>query len=343
MIQLITEEKYRTEWNNVVEHPLQTWEWGDVKEKNGNMTLRIGIVDTKKKLTQAYTVTLHRLPFGKLMAYGPRGAWLDEEVIRFIRHHYSQVVALKIEANLWVEQAGDYQIPLLKRMWESRGNKFLLSNSRIMAPHTFVIDLHLSEEKLLMRMKSKTRYNIRLAEKRGVAIKDETQEPHAFDIFFDLYKQTIRRQNYLGHSWEYHETVWHTMHKAGMAKILIAFYQGKPLAAYQIFFFKGTAYYLYGGTSTEHKEVMASNLLMWEVLKTAKKMNCTTFDMWGALKKDYDPRDPWAGFHRFKEGYGGERKTFMPTIDVVFDPVYYSIFNFLWPIRTRVLEFINKF
>jgi hypothetical protein len=343
MLTLITDKKYAVEWDKVANHPMQSWNWGAVRETVGIQILRVGRINEKGKLTEVFLATVHDLPLGKKLVNFSRSSMPPSDVLGFIASHVPHLVCIKLEPSLLIETAGQYRIPLLLHRWQKDGFTYTLSNSRVFAQHTFVMDLSYAEEAMLSRMKSKTRYNIKLAVKKGVVIKDDSDSSEGFEIFFKLYQETIKRQNYLGHNYEYHKEVWETLYKAGMARILTAYYNDIPLASYQLFFFKDRAYYVYGGTSILHKDVMASNLLMWESIRLAKKMKCEYFDMWGALSKDYNPHDPWAGFHRFKEGFGAVHQTYLPTMDVVFDNVYYSVFSFLWPVRTRVLETIHKF
>ncbi|OGK66267.1 hypothetical protein A2313_01165 [Candidatus Roizmanbacteria bacterium RIFOXYB2_FULL_41_10] len=343
-IKLITDASYATAWNRVVTHPLQTWEWGEIRQKTGNQILRLALVNDQDQIQQAFLFTLHSLPWGKQIINYAKGPFLPEAVWQYLKEHYHQTVLLvKLEPEVFIEEAGKYQLPIYKQHWQDNGLDFYLSKSPVFARHTFILDLEPNEAKLLSLMKSKTRYNINLARRKGVVIKDETSDPAAFSIFFKLYQQTIKRQNYLGHSQKYHQTVWEIMKQAGVAKILTAYYQNEPLSSYTLFFYKNTAYYLYGGSSSRHKEVMASNLLMWEALLLAKKQGMKYFDLWGALEKNYSPNHPWAGFHRFKEGYGGLHQAYLPTLDVVFDPIGYWFFSLLWPLRIKILELIRRF
>ena len=246
-------------------------------------------------------------------------------------------IALKLEPDAYIEQSGEYHIPLLRNRWQQDGLEFAQSGSSIFGKHTFIVDLTPSEDEMLRRMKQKTRYNIRVAQKHGVVVKDVSNQKDGFDIFFSLYQDTQKRQKYLGHDKKYHHAVWDGM-KGKYSKLFAAFYKDKPLAAYHIMYGKTRAFYVYGGTSSQEKQVMASNLLMWEVILDAKKQGKRYFDMWGALPEDYDKRDPWVGFHRFKEGYGGRHMTYMPTIDVVIDKVWYFLFSIAWPVRNKLLE-----
>jgi len=340
MIQSITDTQYKKEWNQVVNHPLQSWEWGEVKQKTGNKIIRLAILDSHKKIKQGYLFTLHKLPFNFTLANYTKGTWLNNELLLYLKKYLRKqnCIFLKLEPEVWLEQAGQYCIPLFKKHWQDQGIEFSLSNSAVFARHTFILDLTLSEERLLSLMRPKTRYNIRLARKRGVQVKNMSEHSQGFKIFYSLYQNTIQRQNYLGHNRIYHQEVWKRMHKNGLAKIYVAYYQGEPLVAYQLFYFKNVVYYLYGGSSTEYKEVMASNLLMWEVIRKAKQEGYTQFDFWGALEKDYNSKHSWAGFHRFKQGYGGIHKNYLPTIDVIFKPLEYKGFSLAWPIRNWMLE-----
>lgn len=337
---IVTEEKYKEAWNRKVNHVLQTWEWGEIKKRYGNKIYRLGVFDSQKRLVKGYLFTLHNLPLGKSIINFARGEWPEPDILKFLYQKTKHLNCLftKLEPSVLIDEAGKYKIPLLNRCWSQNNLNYVLSNSRIFAQHTFIVDLGFSEIELFSFMKSKTRYNIRLAEKKGVQVKDESDNPQAFELFFRLYQETIKRQNYLGHDYNYHKVVWETMLKAKMAKILVAYYEKTPIAAYQLFYFKNTAYYLYGGTSHKYKEVMASNLLMWEAIRQAKEAGYQYFDLWGALEKDYNPKHAWAGFHRFKEGYGGIHQSYLPTIDVVFKPIEYKVFSTLWPMRNKLVE-----
>jgi len=335
MTTAIAKDTDRKLWQS--DHPLQSWEWGEVRKKVGILVIRFITIDKEKR--RYFTVTIHSIGFGKTMAYLARSVWPSEaelNVIIPVLKTYN-AIALKLEPDMYIEQSGEYHIPLLYRHWNNNGLEFVRSNASIFGKHTFLVDLTPSEEEILRRMKQKTRYNIRIAQKHDVVVKDLSSSKEGFDTFFSLYQDTQHRQKYLGHGKDYHRAVWDGM-KEKYSKLFVAFYKGLPLAAYHIMYSDTRAFYVYGGTSSEQKQVMASNLLMWEVIRDAKKQGKRYFDMWGALSENYDPKDPWSGFHRFKEGYGGRHMTYMPTIDVVMDKLWYSLFSLAWPIRNKLLE-----
>jgi len=335
MTTVIAKESDKKIWRS--NHPLQSWEWGDVRKAVGTRVARF--ITRSNDKNRFFTVTVHSIGFSKTIAYLARSVWPTESELKYIVAVLQSfnAIALKLEPDLYIEQSGDYRIPLLNTRWNSNGIEFVRSSASIFGKHTFLVDLTPSEEEIMRRMKQKTRYNIRVAHKHGVVVKDMSNAKNGFDIFFSLYQDTQRRQRYLGHGENYHRAVWDGM-KGKYSKLFVAFYNDQPLAAYHMMYSDTRAFYVYGGTSTEHKQAMASNVLMWEVMRDAKKQRKQYFDMWGALPENYDPKDPWAGFHRFKEGYGGRHMTYMPTIDVVIDKGWYSLFSIAWPIRNKLLE-----
>ena len=158
-----------------------------------------------------------------------------------------------------------------------------------------------------------------------------------FEIFSKLYFDTCKRQKYFGHTIKYHKIIWDCL-KKDITHILIAFYNDVPLAAYELFYFKNTLYYPYGGTSIEYRNLMASNLLMWEAIKLGKKLGAEKFDMWGSLGPNYDVTDPWSGFTRFKEGYGTKFTEFVGSYDLVVSPILYGIYNVVYSLREIYLK-----
>lgn len=193
--------------------------------------------------------------------------------------------------------------------------------------YSFQLDLTRSEDELLAAMKPKTRYNIRLAEKKGVVV-EEDNSSEAFEAFQQLTEETTSRQQFFAHNRRYRQLMWESMKSAGIAKLLVArTTDSRVLAIWVIFLYNGGGYYPYGASSNQKRDLMASNLLAWQALKTAKAAGCHTFDFWGSLGPQPDTADPWYGFHRFKEGYGGELAEFAGTWDLVINPTLYAGFT----------------
>jgi len=122
------------------------------------------------------------------------------------------------------------------------------------------------------------------------------------------------------------------------AHLLKATYNGKVLVTWVLFILGDTLYYPYGASSSEHREVMASNLMMWEAIKFGKKLGLKKFDMWGSMGPNADIKDPWYGFHRFKEGYGPKLTEFVGSYDFVINKKMYFAYKLLNRIRWVILR-----
>lgn len=313
----IVDIKQKAQYDKLVTHVVQSWEWGEFRKSLGLPLLRYGIFENGK-LKQAFELTLHKIPFTNyFVGYLPKGPLPDKELATALKiiGKENKCAYIKVEPN--IPSSSSVKIyPEFKR-----------SPKPLFTKHNFVLDLTQSEEELLKNLHSKTRYNIRLAEKKGVVVEERTDD-EAFEIYLKLYFETTKRQNYYGHSESYHRRAWKILKDANMARILIGFYDKKPLTAWMLFSFKETLYYPYGGSSIEHKDVMSNNLVAWEAIKLGKKMGLKQFDMWGALGPDADPKDPWFGFHDFKRKYGGELVTYIGAFDLIFNKPLYTFFTF---------------
>lgn len=326
--EVLPEEKEK--YNLVVNHPLQSWEWGEFRQKTGLKIIRLGEFK-KKDLIRAYQLTIHSLPKTSFtIGYLPKGSKPDRTMIKTLKDvgKENNCLFIKLEPNK-VKNPQTPQIPQLPNL--------LPSPKPLFTKYTFQIDLTQSEEELLRNMKPKTRYNVRLAQKKGVTISEDNSD-QAFKTYLKLLKETTQRQNFYAHDENYHRLMWETLEPAGTAKLLKAQYQGKPLVIWILFHWHDTLYYPYGASSNQHKEVMASNLIMWEAIRFGQKLGCQVFDLWGCLGPDPDKKDPWYGFHRFKEGYGPKLIEFIGSYDLVFHSHLYQLYNLADSLRWKFLR-----
>lgn len=317
-------------------HPLQSPEWGQFRIKTG-----IEVID----VAPGFQMTIHQLP--KLpwnIGYLPKCSAPTEEILTKLTEigKEKKCIFIKLEPNVLNSDESKHQI--LNTKYQIRESKHPLFTK-----YTFHLDLTQNEDELLKNMKPKTRYNIRVAEKNNVVVKEETSD-EAFNHYLKLSRETWNRQKFFGHTEKYHRLMWETLHPDGIAHLLIAYYNPKtndqrpttkdqiPLTAWVVFLYKGVLYYPYGASSIEHKEVMASNLMMWETIKWGKKKGVKLFDMWGSLGPEPDTKDPWYGFHRFKEGYGANLVEFIGSYDLVINPILYYIYTALHPVRQTLLK-----
>jgi len=331
-------KRQKAQYNRLVTHVIQSWEWGEFRKQIGLPVLRYGLYKGGK-LFIAFQLTLHKIPFiNKYVGYLPKGPIPSKNLADALKKigQENNCAFIKIEPNVVPAKAG-IQLKNIAR-------DFLPSPKPLFTKYNFVLDITKSEEELLKNMHSKTRYNIKVAQKHGVKV-EERVDDEAFNIYLKLYFETTKRQGYYGHNQLYHTKVWQTLKKDRLARILIASYQNQPLTAWLLLNFKDTLYYPYGGSSKIHPEVMANNLVCWEAIKLGKKLKFKNFDMWGALGPNADPKDPWYGFHRFKQGYGGQLVEYLGTYDLVFDwPIYilFTLIDRFSPLKIFLLKLLGK-
>lgn len=326
MVRLAT-EKDRENFNKAAGHVMQSWEWGEFREQTGNKVFRIIEEDTKN--WNVFSFTIHRVPKTKFnIGYMPKSGWPSENVLKFLQDIASRenIIFLKIEPDIELE---NFRL-------KSSKVKIVKSKKDIFAKSTFIIDLSQNEEEIFRNLSQKTRYNVRLAEKNNITV-----ETGDIDSFVKLQKETAKRNGFYLHPDNYYRTVFELFAKRGMAKIISAKYNKKTLTSWMLFVFKDVWYYPYGGSSSEYRNLMHSNLVAWEAIKLAKREGGKMFDMWGALGKNPNQKDPWYGFHRFKSGYGGKLIEYPGAYDVVFNEKYYLLLTTVDKLRWIYLRLLK--
>jgi lipid II:glycine glycyltransferase (peptidoglycan interpeptide bridge formation enzyme) len=211
------------------------------------------------------------------------------------------------------------------------------SHRPLFTNYTFIIDLTKTEDALLKAMHHKTRYNIRVAQKHHVTVREDGSQK-AFSTFLNLNRETYMRQGFYAHDETYHRTMWDVLSRAGIARLFTAVHEGKILAAWIVFLWKDTLYYPYGASSRINRHVMAPNLLLWELIRWGKSQNLKKFDLWGCLGPDPDPKDPWYGFHRFKEGYAPALVEYAGSFDYPIRPFFYRAYTYADTLRWGLLR-----
>ena len=318
-------------YNSLVNHPLQAYEWGQFREKTGIKVVR-EVVGGK-----ALQITIHKVPFlNSTIGYFPKGNLPTKEALDKLLKVGREENCSYIQLEPNVEANSQTQTALSKLGLRP-------SFHPLFTKFTFVLDLTKSEEELLKNMHQKTRYNIRVAQKNGAEVKNDNSD-EAFEEYLKLTSETTRRQKFYAHGQGYHKKMWETLKASRFdperlqSHLLLANYKKKTLVAWILFTFKDTLYYPYGASSSEHREVMASNLLMWEAIKFGKRLGLKNFDMWGSLGPNPNPKDPWFGFHRFKEGYGPRLVEFVGSYDLVINPTNYQLLKALDKTRWAYLR-----
>ena len=322
-------------FNQLVSHPLQSWQWGEFRKKTGMKVVRLGVFK-KNALIKGFQLTIHPLPLTSYtIGYLPKGEAPDKKVLKKLTKigQENNCLFIKMEPNVLAPNKQ------LRQLLLENGCKI---GRPLFTRYTFWLDLTKSENEILSSMKSKTRYNIRLSQRKGVrVIKDNSKE--AFEIYLELLWETTQRQGFFAHTQDYHRKMWQTLAHTGIYHLFLAKLKEKVLAAYVFFTFQDTLYYPYGGSTREYREVMPPYALFWEAIKFGKKMKCKTFDMWGTPGANPHPQDPWFGFHRFKAGFGPKLVEFIGAYDLVINPKAYPLFTLTNNLRWQILNLKSRF
>lgn len=301
-------------------HPLQSLEWSNFREEFG----------TKVVNTKDFIITIHKIPHTNLnIGYFPKGKIPDKKTLEELKKigKEQSCIFIQLEPN---EISSSDSKAEIKRLGLKPAAHPLFTK------YTFILDLTKNEDDLLKQMHPKTRYNIKVAQKHGVEVAEDNSDK-AFEEYLKLARETTKRQRFYAHTEKYHRIMWKNL-KNKIAHLFLAKYENKVLAAWIVFAYGDILYYPYGASSSENRETMASNLMMWEIIKWGKKMGLKTFDMWGAIGPNPDKNGPWYGFHRFKEGYGAKLTEFVGSYDLVINPFIYQVYKIADKIRWLFLR-----
>jgi lipid II:glycine glycyltransferase (peptidoglycan interpeptide bridge formation enzyme) len=210
------------------------------------------------------------------------------------------------------------------------------SDEQVQFRNTVLLDLQDSEEDLLARMKQKTRYNLRLAERKGVIVR--TGSLKDLPRLYQIYAETSIRDGFVIRSAEYYYTAWKTFMSAGLAEVLIAEIDSEIIAGLILFTFAHKAWYVYGMSREIHREKMPNYLLQWRAIQYAKAKGCTSYDLWGAPDQ-FIESDPLWRVYRFKEGLGGHVVRHIGAWDHPVQPIIYRLYTRVLP---RLLDLMRK-
>jgi lipid II:glycine glycyltransferase (peptidoglycan interpeptide bridge formation enzyme) len=277
------------------------------------------------------------------LAYVPKGPlvdWSNQEqterlmaaVDRAARSR--RALAVTIEPNVKDEPARRKQLRSLR----FRPAPF----SAVQPRRTLVVDLTADEDDILMAMKSKTRYNVRLAGRKGVVVR----EGGADDVstFNHMLNATAERADFGIHPPAYYETAYQLFAPRDWARILLAEVDGEPVAGLMVFALPPRSWYFYGASTSAHREKMPTYLLQWEAMRWAKSLGCKTYDLWGVPDEDRETledqfterSDGLWGVYRFKRGFAGELVRTVGTWDRIHAPLRYQLYRGALALRRRL-------
>lgn len=344
------------EWKHALKllphpHILQTWEWGDLKSRYGWEPTRLIWRTESGQAVAAAQILQRRIASSFRIQYCPRGPILDwsdaelrSQVVESMKKFTirSKAIFLKIDPEVVTEReipGSEEKIPdRLGSEVETtlQNSSFVPAKEQIQFRNTMQLDLQPTEEELLAGMKQKTRYNIRLASRKGVKVFLGSQED--FELLFKMYAETSIRDKFTIRDGAYYHDVWEGFHHAGMAQHFVAAVDGSPIAGLIVFRYRDTAWYLYGMSRDLHRDKMPNHLLQWEAIKWAKATGSSVYDFWGA-PDEIDQTDPMWGVYRFKAGFGAGLIRTIGAWDFVARPALFRVYSSLIP---KVLSILRR-
>lgn len=322
----------RVQWNQALSalpspHVLQSWEWGEVK-KSQNWT-PLGLLWLKGGSPVAAALVLRRplphTPWGVM--YVPKGPSLDYTKTLLVHTVLGDLERYaRRQRAIFCKIDPDVDLPAVEQVLAQRGWRY--AAEQIQFRNTALIDLTLPEDALLEAMKSKTRYNVRLAERKQVTIHHGT--PADIPLFYEMYAETGARDGFLTRPLAYYRDAWQMFMQAGLAEMLLAAVGSEVVAGLILFRLGQTAWYMYGASTSRHRDKMPNYALQWHAIQWAKAAGCTTYDLWGAPNK-LDESDPLWGVWRFKEGLGARFAPHIGAHDYVASPLLYWLYRVALP------------
>ncbi len=320
-------------------HILQTSRWAALKCAFGwsgeRIALRSGPGEAAP-IAAGVSLLYRRLPWGQVLAYAPKGPlvdWNDEAQTRALLHLARQSCRLRRAALLKIEPDLEASAGLADLL---AMHGFRPSDQRVQPLSTIQIDLTGDEEAILARMKPKWRYNIRLAERRGVTVREAL--PEDLPAIQGLLEATGRRDRFDVHSAGYYRLATDLFVPAGWATWLIAEHAGVMLAALAVFALGANAWYMWGASSDSARNLMPNHALQWAAMRWARARGCRTYDLWGIpdevgeQPEAYADSENWGsdglwGVYRFKQGFGGRVVRYIGAWDLPLSPVGYGLYR----------------
>lgn len=332
------------DWNDFVrgsEYPtvMQSWQWGELKATTGWQP-HVVAIERDGAITGGALVLERPIPHvGRCLFYAPRGPVVDWSDAPLVREVVAQIralagdrgaIALKIDPPVPAER--DEVVKLLT----GEGFRFAGDDDPDLGGtqprYVMKTDLTPEPEELLASFKSKWRYNIRLAGRRGVRVREGTRDD--LPRFYELLEGTAERDEFGVRSYEYFEMMYDLLEPEGMLKLFVAEFEGEVIAGDILLRMGDEAVYVYGASDRDYHKHMPNHLLQWEEMKWARSAGCTTYDFRGVSREvDGEPIGELGGLNRFKRGFAAEYMEYIGEYDLVFSPTWYRVYQIARRVR----------
>lgn len=337
-------------------HLLQSWQWGEFKSRYGWSARRLLWENANQPVAAAQVLKRAVGPFSIL--YVPKGPcldWANAELATTVLADLEalarreRAIFIKIDPEIILEEKtqtpgtarelhANLKNPTFDVSRFSFLKNWLLSDNQVQFKNTVWLDLNRSEDDLIASFKQKTRYNIRLAERKGVVVRVPGPDAVPFDLLYRLYAETSVRDGFVIRHAGYYRDAWGSFIQSGHAQPFIAEVDGQAVAAIIVFHFARRALYMYGMSSGQHREKMPNHLLQWTAIQWAKAQGCEIYDFWGAPDV-FDESDSMFGVWKFKEGFNGAVARTPGALDYAPSPLLYRLYTIALP---RLLDLMRR-
>ncbi|HEY0752749.1 MAG TPA: peptidoglycan bridge formation glycyltransferase FemA/FemB family protein [Ktedonobacteraceae bacterium] len=333
------------QWNDFVAaseccNITQSYEWGELGPFLGAQTMRVGVIDDNGKLCATMLVLIIRTPIiRRTYFYAPRGPVITdiaspalEVLLNFVKAEARKQGAfmLKIEPSV-SDKDQDWLMTLQK-------HGFRAVPYAVHIRDEWVLNIQPDEKEILANMKEKWRYNIRLAGRKGVTVRQGDGQAD-LDAFYQIYITTSERDQFFIHNKAFYQEVARLYAQDDRYTLFLAEHEGKAIAGIIVLRFGLWSWYMYGASSNEQRNLMPNHLLQWNAMQWAKSHGCWYYNFRGIphVLEDgqMDESQELRGVYVFKRGFGGYAIRSLETHDMVYQSLVYNVYMRMLEIKRK--------
>jgi len=308
---------------------LQSWNWGEFNVARGDKIWRLGIYENNTLISVALVIRVRakrgsflivpHAPVLRSSAGGQKFEILNALVGRLKTIATQEKVSFIRVSSIW--ERNKENIAVFEKL------SFRDAPIHMHYELTWELDITPGEDELLANMRKTTRYLVRQAQKNSDIKISQSKDAGDMERFQELYQETVDRHHFVAFPPDYLRNEFSAFSRDDQISIFLGTYRGELVASVIAIFWQGIAFYHHGASSTKYPKAPVSYLLQWEVIKEAKRRGCKLYNLWGIAPNE-DPRHPWAGLTLFKTGFGGIKKEYVKTQDLLFSWRYYITYAF---------------
>lgn len=330
----------RQQWNDFVAGSstgdfAQAWEWGELKARTGWTPLRFA-VESGGQLRAGMQVLQRSVPGGKCLFYAPRGPlWQagDEaalpELLAEVRQEARRRGALALKIDPAIVQPNEAAVAVLKALGFVPSPNADGPFGGVQPRYVMKVDISAGEDELLASFHPKWRYNLRLAEKKGVTVTADCRRDEV-PAFYAVLQETCHRDGFGVRAISYYYDIWDLLIEQGLGAMFLGRVEDQVVCGALTFSLGPQAWYVYGASSNTHRNLMPNHLMQWEMMKWAKQRGCSVYDMRGVAREaagNEEEEGRLHGLNRFKRGFGAQYMEYVGEFDLVYSPLWYKLFS----------------